>query len=175
VLRAASAGTSACTWLSEIGKEGGKKDAKPETKKANNYALRTPTTRMATTPMRERACQQARKASQKAPLSNCITCKMVPRIHKSDKYNQCQLAVFASPCSASAPGLTAPPPRHRRLLLLSAVGVAGVGVLWVAPAPKGCLGVSTREPRAFPSSSSSTSGEPHGLVHLLSPSVVYNL
>jgi hypothetical protein len=42
-----------------------------------------------------RACVKAAKASR-STLSNCITCKMVPRAHKSDKCNQCQLAVFFS-------------------------------------------------------------------------------
>jgi hypothetical protein len=39
VLTAAGVGTSARTSLSEIDKEGDKKDAKPETKKRNNYDL----------------------------------------------------------------------------------------------------------------------------------------
>jgi hypothetical protein len=43
--------------------------------------------------------QHANKASQKAVLSNCITCKTVPRNRKSDKCSQCQLVVFGMQCT----------------------------------------------------------------------------
>jgi hypothetical protein len=39
-----------------------------------------------------RACVKAANT----PLSNCITCKMVPRRKNSDKCHPCQLAVFFS-------------------------------------------------------------------------------
>jgi hypothetical protein len=101
------------------GKKGGKKDAKPETKKASNYAL-NPKNKDG----HDSKWQHSSRVSKlsRAPRTNCITCKMVPRAHSSDKCNQCQLAVL------SALGLTASPrthspPRHRRLLFLSAVGV----------------------------------------------------
>jgi hypothetical protein len=87
--------------MSEIGKQGGKKDAKPETKKRLNYALN---------PNNQDGYESKWEHSHNATRTNCITCKMVPRSCRSDKCNQCQLAVFAM-CSASAPGLTASPHR----------------------------------------------------------------
>ena len=78
---------------SAAGKKGGKKggaiDAKPETKKANNYALN---------PKNKDGYDSKWQHSNKTagPRANCITCKMVPRQGQSDKCNQCQLAVFFS-------------------------------------------------------------------------------
>ena len=74
-------------YLSEIGKL----DAKPETKKANNYAL-NPENKDGF----DSKWQKAARVANAATLTNCITCKMVPRQRRSDKCNQCQLAVFFS-------------------------------------------------------------------------------
>jgi hypothetical protein len=74
------------------GKKGGKTDAKPETKKANNYALNPKNKDGYDTKWQHSA--RIGNLSYKAPRTNCITCKMVPRERASDKLNQCQLAVF---------------------------------------------------------------------------------
>jgi hypothetical protein len=63
-------------------------DATPETKRASNYALN---------PKNEDGYDSKWQHSRKQERgpTNCITCKMVPRKYRSDKCNQCQLAVFA--------------------------------------------------------------------------------
>jgi hypothetical protein len=102
-------------YFSEIGKEGGKKDAKPETQKRNNYDL-DPKNKdgleskwqhgankqvddgTGTAETTVRACVKGGYLDGTNSLSNCITCKLVPRRKHSDKCNQCQCqhAVFFS-------------------------------------------------------------------------------
>ena len=69
-------------------KKGGKTDALPKTKKANNYALNPKNKDGYDSKWQHNARRYA------ATRTNCITCKKVPRAHKSDKCNQCQLAAF---------------------------------------------------------------------------------
>jgi hypothetical protein len=64
-------------------------DAKPETKKANNFAL-NPKNRDGY----DSKWQHSARLAHAATRTTCITCKMVPRGRQSDKCNQCQLAVF---------------------------------------------------------------------------------
>jgi hypothetical protein len=71
------------------GKKGGATDAKPETKKRLNYAL-NPKNKDGY----DSKWQHSARLALAATRTNCITCKMVPRAHRSDKCNQCQLAVF---------------------------------------------------------------------------------
>jgi hypothetical protein len=74
------------------GKKGGATDANPETKeRLPNYAL-NPENKDGYDSKWQKGARLANAATQ----TNCITCKMVPRQGQSDKYNQCQLAVFFS-------------------------------------------------------------------------------
>jgi hypothetical protein len=82
-------GESESEYASAAGKKGGKMDAKPETKKANNFAL-NPKNKDGYDSKWQHSARLARAATR----TNCITCKMVPRACASDKSNQCQLAVF---------------------------------------------------------------------------------
>ena len=69
-------------------------DAKPETKKANNFAL-NPKNKDGYDTKWQHNARLANAGARRAPTrTNCITCKMVPREHLSEKCNQCQLAVF---------------------------------------------------------------------------------
>ena len=81
--------TDVSEYASSAGKKGGATDAKPETKKANNYAL-NPKNKDGYDTKWEHSARLANAGAR----TNCITCKMVPREHLSEKCNQCQLAVF---------------------------------------------------------------------------------
>jgi hypothetical protein len=70
--------------------QGGKMDALPETKERNNYALNPKQNKDGY----DSKWQHSSGMAMAATRTNCITCKMVPREHASDKCSQCQLAVF---------------------------------------------------------------------------------
>jgi hypothetical protein len=108
--------TDVSEYASAAGKKGGKKggaiDAKPETKKANNYALnpKNEDGRDSKWQHSNRTGKKGgkkggkiggkignkKKAQRSTIIPTCVTCKMAPRQCRiTDKCNPCQLAVFA--------------------------------------------------------------------------------
>ena len=122
-----------CTKWQHSGKKGGKKDTKPGTSKKRfsrlNYDLNTKNKDGLDTKW-QHSGKNGGKDFANTVLSNCSTCKTVPRNRGSGKCSQCQLAVMgrglreAAPCLFGAraallgavrkqPAWTAHPEGHR--------------------------------------------------------------